>query len=491
VAPPAPETCGLMRVLFSILTPGFLRPFPSVVRELSARGHEVILAFHRLTWAEGSRDLVGELAALPGVRVEAEEVRPQTPEAWQELALDLRSSIDYLHFLEPRFSETYRGRSDKRAPKPVRAIGGTRAGRSRTVRRTLTGGLRVLERAVPVEPEIESYLRATAPDAVLFTPSVALRTVQPDYLRAAQALGLPTAILVTSWDNLTSKSMIDPVPDRLFVWNEIQRREAVELHGVPAERVVVTGAQCFDEWLGWLPRSRDEFCARVGLDPARPYVLWACSAPWTRQSEVDFVRRWIDALRVQPGLAEVSVLVRPHPKRPDEWREADLSELGPAAVWPRDGRLPTDAGSKADYYDSLHHAAAVVGLNTTALLEAGLLGRPVFTVLAEEFHAAQQGTLHFAYLLEVGGGLVRAAATLEEHAAQVAATVTGTAEAGGADFVREFLRPHGDVPATPIFVDEVERLAELRPAPVRTPAPLTLLRPLLKPLARRSARYAS
>ena len=35
-----------------------------------------------------------------------------------------------------------------------------------------------------------------------------------------------------------------------------------------------TGAQCFDHWFNWEPRPREEFCARVGLDPAKPYVVY-------------------------------------------------------------------------------------------------------------------------------------------------------------------------------------------------------------------------
>ncbi len=58
------------------------------------------------------------------------------------------------------------------------------------------------------------------------------------------------------------------LPDRVLVWNPMQRQEAVELHGLPADRVVVTGAQCYDQWFGRQPsRSREDFCARVGLDP--------------------------------------------------------------------------------------------------------------------------------------------------------------------------------------------------------------------------------
>jgi hypothetical protein len=484
-----------VRVLFSILTPGFLRPFPSVVRLLSDRGHEVVLAFHRLNWAPGTRELVDELAGLPGVHVEGEEVRPRSRDIWHELGLDLRSSIDHLHFLDPRFEETYRLRSAKRAPRPVLALARSRAGRVRPVRSTTAAALRLAARAVPTSREIEEYLRRVDPAVVLFTPYMALRTVQPAYLRAAQAIGLPTAILVTSWDNLTSKSLIDQVPDRLFVWNEIQREEAVKLHHVPAAKVVVTGAQSFDDWLGWEARPREEFLRRVGLDPVQPYLLYACSAPWTKRSEVDFVRRWVAGIRAaRPELAGVGVLIRPHPKRPEEWRGVDLSDLRDVAVWPVDPRLPTDAGSKADYYDSIYHSAGVVGLNTTALIEAGLIGRPVFTIRVAEFRPVQDGTLHFRYLLEVGGGLLRVADTLQEHGAQVAEALADPDGAGQAPagFVREFVRPHGlDTPATPIFVREIERLAEVpRTEPKRTPLALLPLRPVLRPLARRAARYA-
>ena len=91
---------------------------------------------------------------------------------------------------------------------------------------------------------------------MLLTPLIDLGSSQIDYLRAARALGIPTALCVWSWDHLSSKALIRECPDRVFVWNETQKREAVELHRVPAERVVVTGAQCFDHWFDRTP-SRD------------------------------------------------------------------------------------------------------------------------------------------------------------------------------------------------------------------------------------------
>ena len=470
-----------MRVLFSADTPLSLTSYQSVIRELAARGHEVHVAIHEERDAAWLPSLLAELEA-PGVTVE----RALVPrDRWLELAADVRSSLDLFRFLDSRFNETYRARAWRRAPKAAAALARTRPGRTAAGRRVLASGLRLVERTLPTSDEITRYLREQAPDVVLFTPYLGLRSIQPDFLRAAQALGLRTAICVKSWDNLSSKSVVRPVPDRLFVWNEIQRGEAERLHGIPPERVAVTGAQCFDEWFDWPPRPHEEFLARVGLDPGRPFVLYACSVPWTGQSEVEFVRRWLGATGVQ-------AIVRPHPKRAADWAGVDLGEG--AVVFPADGHAPTDHESKAEFYDSLHHSAAVVALNTSVMIEAAIAGRSVLTILDPEWERVQQGTLHFAYLLEVAGGLLRVSRTLDEHAAQLDEAVRGAD--GGAEraaaFVAQFVRPHGvDMAATPLFVDEVERLAAAdAPRPLRTPVPLLPLRPLLAPLASRAARYA-
>jgi hypothetical protein len=483
-----------LRVLFSAETSLSMTSFQSVVRLLAERGHEVVVAVHEERDAAWRDSLHAELVAGDG-NVTVERAVLPAPDRWLELSADIRSSLDLFQFLDPRFNDTYRARAWERAPKPAAALGRSPLGRHAASRGAIGAAFEVAQRAVETNAEIGRYLVERRPDVVLFTPYVGLRQVQPDFLRAAQALGLRTAICVKSWDNLTSKSLIRPQPQRLFVWNEIQRLEAMELHGIPPERVVVTGAQCFDEWFTWQPRPREEFCAMVGLDPGRPFLLYTCSVPWTGQSEVEFVRRWVAALRDAGGvLADAGVLVRPHPKRGHDWAGVDLSDLSGVVVHPRQAHAPTDRASKADYFDSIYHSAAVVGLNTSAMIEAAIVGRSVLTVLDPAYDRVQRGTLHFRYLLEVGGGLLRVANTLPEHAVQAAQAVAG--EDGGEEraraFVAEFVRPRGlDVPATPIFVDEVERLAASpQPSPRRTPAALRPLRPLLAPLANRAARYA-
>ena len=145
-----------------------------------------------------------------------------------------------------------------------------------------------------------------------------------------------------------------------------------------------------------------EFCAAVGLPPERPYVLYVCSSAFIAQDEVAFVKDWLRAMRAtaDPLLASAGVLVRPHPQNASQWQGVDLSSSGDVVVWPSAPSNPVDAGAKADYFDSLYHCAAVVGVNTTALIEAGIVGRPVHTVLMPRFADVQHGTLHFQHLVE-------------------------------------------------------------------------------------------
>ena len=89
------------------------------------------------------------------------------------------------------------------------------------------------------------------------------------------------------------------------------------------------------------------------------------------------------------------------------------------------GRNPVDPDAKADYFDSLHHSAAVVGLNTSAFLEGAIAGKPVFTTLLPEHYENQEGTIHFHYLLNVGGGLLHTAKTLDEQCRQLNACASG------------------------------------------------------------------
>jgi hypothetical protein len=321
-----------------------------------------------------------------------------------------------------------------------------------------------MERGIPPRPAAVEWLSERRPDLLIVSPLVMFGSTQVEFVRGAKSLGIATALPVYSWDNLTNKGLIPEVPDLVTVWNEVQRREAEELHGVPAERVRVTGAVPYDEWFGLgAGTTRQEFCARVGLRADRPFVLFVGSSRFIAPYESMFVRDWVRGLREQsaePRLRDSGILVRPHPLNP-EWGAADLSDLEEVAVWPPEGEFPTSDAAKARFADSLHHAAAVVGLNTSAMIEAAIAGRSVHTLLDSRFRDTQDGTLHFRHITDAAGGPVRLASSADEHARQLgdALSRNGEPDERAGAFLRAFLRPHGlDEPTAPRLVSALEEL---------------------------------
>ena len=201
------------------------------------------------------------------------------------------------------------------------------------------------------------------------------RAVYPIW-ETAQSLGIPCALGVASWDNLTNKGLMRVQPERVCVWNAKQVEEAVEMHGVSRDHVQVTGAQLFDRWFEQRPSStRDAFCAAHGFDPTRPIVLYTCSSSFIAPAaqEVAFVRSWLEDLRRDPRIGHVNVLVRPHPYNVWDWETADLTALGPVSIAPRRAYDPLADSVREGYFDALYHSVAVVGVNTSAMIEAKVL----------------------------------------------------------------------------------------------------------------------
>jgi hypothetical protein len=354
--------------------------------------------------------------------------------------------------------------------------------------RRLERSLMALEQAIPVHPPTVELLRREAPDVMVVSPLVDGGSDQVDVIKAARVCGIRTALAVASWDNLTNKGLMRIEPDLTIVWNDAQVREAVEYHYIPASKVVTTGAQLFDKWfVKQVTRDRAAFCARVGLPDTRPFVLFTGSSSFISESgaEVAFVRRWIAALRASGDstLRDMNVLVRPHPYNCHAWDPDPLTDLPGAVFFPKTGYNPMDPDNRADFFDSIYHCAAVVGINTSAMIEAAIIGRPVFSMLAEEFAGTQEGLIHFHHLVPENGGCVRVAATIEEHVRQLSDRL-GDPDAARAEtqqFISHFIRPHGlERPATPIFVDLLEQFGRA-PAPAPRPVPVWsyLLRPVV------------
>ena len=202
--------------------------------------------------------------------------------------------------------------------------------------------------------------------------------------------------------------------------------------------------------------ERTAFCATHGFDPDLP------DRPLPRLDEGHRTGR--DPSRgavarrsaVGPGpLGDANVLVRWHPGEAERYRD-----------WSPGRERVSASGSLQrggpDLYEDLHHAAAAVGLNTTAQIEASILGKPVYTFSGGELAPGQQGIAPL--LLPAEGPRTvrspmprRSTSTSSSSSRGVAGDFDGDAIRR---FCESFVRPRGlDRPVVPIVADEVENLA--------------------------------
>jgi len=447
------------RVLLIVRNPGFLRYIETQIRTLCEQGDRVHIGIQEAPFNDAD-GLLGILTqTYPDLVVSH---APPRIDAWKQFSGDVRSALDYCRYLHPDYANA--GLLRQRAEVKISPLGYAveRFIRSVGLHKSAWGvssvlnGLRMAHDAIPPDAGILEYIRSDAPDVVIVTSLVWPRSHQPEYVLAARSLRIQTAYIVNSWDNLSNKGDIKTIPDTIYVWNEQQRAEASRLHGAAPEQVVVTGAPLFDRWFGKAPtETRKAFCARVGLPDDRPYILYVCSSPRIAadDSEPAFVRSWLKKLRgKRTAASKVNVLVRPHPHNAKPWRSVDLEDAG-TAIHPKDARWVVQEQQRDDYFNALFYCSAVMGINTSAMLEAAIVGAPTVTLENGSFQETQGGTLHFHYLTQLG--IVTSTDTIKTNIAALAEAVE-TAVEGRPPLpgVVTFVRPHGvERQATPIAVE--------------------------------------
>lgn len=237
---------------------------------------------------------------------------------------------------------------------------------------------------------------------------------ETELINAAHALDIPTLGVVRSWDNVYKG--IRSRPRQLAVWNEINRREVIELEGYRAEDVQIVGASQFDPYFHadtlW---PREKLTQHFGLDPTRPIILFASLGyffpGFDETCWMDALLRLIDA-GVLPGRPQVLCRLHPwsrleHFQRYAHHPEVRLSYIDrywPALTWymTRDDVVLVA--------NMLRHADVVITPGSTIILEAAIFDRPtLFPVFhpyqperAQDYFRTWVFTKHFERIERLG-----------------------------------------------------------------------------------------
>jgi hypothetical protein len=160
-----------------------------------------------------------------------------------------------------------------------------------------------------------NILKKHKPDLVITTTDF---TFQDRMItRLARKMNIKTVRVIRSWDNITTRGHLYERPDFFIVWNERNKKELIELHGVNPAEIFICGAPHFDVYHQYQfmnkPKLWSEYCFRKGFDKEKRliYILGSVErSGWMLKDIVEILIESIDGGKI---VFPCQVLIRPHP----------------------------------------------------------------------------------------------------------------------------------------------------------------------------------
>jgi hypothetical protein len=431
-----------MKVVFIFPHIGFFRHADSIVRQLCLEGHRVKLLFGELNKAKPAHTDRGVQACLNDFPQCSSGWLVERQGFWRKVSYIVRQLNNYRIYLNPQHpNPDMRMRWKPHFKNYQWRIISSRAGEHLLASRAAGSLLKQIEHSISPDGGVSLELLNEEPDIVFDMTNLVFNAADIEYQKAACALKIPLVMAIASWDNLTTKGTFQFTPDLVCVWNQGIADEAANLHNIPQDHIVITGAPVFDYLFASRPvLDRQAFYAQAGLDASREYVLYLCSSMQVSGDETSFVRDFAENLRNFPATRDTIIMVRPYPMNASIWKDFEAANV---VVWPPDGEMTDIAATQQNYFHSMFYSRAVVGVNTTAMIEAAVVDKPCVTILTDRYQATQTGRGHFHHLLKAD--FLEVAHGFGESSDVIAHILAGedVKAANRRKFVHEFVRPCG------------------------------------------------
>lgn len=269
---------------------------------------------------------------------------------------------------------------------------------------------------------------------LLVTSNPGLIFAEVPLLRTAVQLNVRSVAVDPSWDNFTNKLIPVRRVDRLIVWNDLMRQQAIDFHGYRDEEITLAGTPQWDLYFrDGTTRSRAEFFNRIGADPSRQLVTLTTTPHELYPHHPHTIRVLLAAMARGAFGAPVQLLVRVHPR--DELTQYREFQGARDVIIEKPFRETVAAGdgmaadvtldNQRHLADTMRHSDVVLNVASTIAIEAAIFDTPVVNFSfdgeqPEEFSRSARRYYRFTHYQNITRhGAVRVAATPDELIAHV------------------------------------------------------------------------
>ena len=233
-----------------------------------------------------------------------------------------------------------------------------------------------------INPDLVNFIERINPKLVLY-PSNAYSEMGIDLVKVCRKKGIRSTFIIDNWDNISSKSILWEKPDKILVWGEQTRQQAIKIQGFNPEQVEAFGSSRFDQYY---PLRNSDLKSHFDF----PYILYVgYSMPFDEAGLVKEIDTIISENKSIFG--ETKLVYRPHPYRQGK-DSVDLSELKNTIIDPqleewyleKTFKKERIAAPNLNYYPSLLKNAEMVIASLTSMIVESLIFKKKTLVIAYE-----------------------------------------------------------------------------------------------------------
>lgn len=267
------------------------------------------------------------------------------------------------------------------------------------------------------DPTFEVFFDKYKPVAVISAHP--FDDIEASLLREAKRRKVKTFGLANSWDKITGRCAIRVLPDKLIVYNNLVKKDAIQQADFIKKDIFVSGVPHYDQHINQKKINREDFLKKIGGDPKKKVIFYAPLAKRfisSRWLMIDYLQSLIDT-----GLIKNSqLLVR---FQPNDFVEDDEILKRKNIIFDIPGirfsqHMPIGAGIDWDLSpqdiemltNSLYHCDVLVSYASSLCIDAAIFNKPIINInfeLAEPLSVYRSPTelykmTHYVNALKTG-----------------------------------------------------------------------------------------
>lgn len=248
-------------------------------------------------------------------------------------------------------------------------------------------------------------------------------------LREAKKRAVKTVGFINSWDKVTGRCIMRLLPDKIVVFNDIVKKEAMEHNEISGKDIHVSGIPHYDHYFKAGVSARKEFFRELGINSEEKLIVYAPAGRAFSDSDWDIIDLLTDLIN-DGSFGRARLLVR---FQPNDFMDSAETQKRNNLIFDYPGiRFASKPGRGIDWdmdekdflrlRNTLSHSALVISYASSFAVDAAVFNRPIINIgfeIKEPKNALRAvryfyGVAHYQNIVSAGG--TRLAKTKEELA---------------------------------------------------------------------------